>query len=72
MKVNLNKVAKGTPAVISPGEVKAIEQTLKLAARYGYGNLMTWLATGWTKKLKIHKPEPIHTTPYPTDWLDVE
>lgn len=36
---------------LAPGERSAVRLTLTLAERYGYGNLIAWLKTGWTERL---------------------
>lgn len=34
-----------------PGERESIERALEAARRFGYGNVMAWLATEWALKL---------------------
>jgi hypothetical protein len=41
-----------TRAVVSPIEYGAIASTIKAGERFGYGNIMAWLATAWAMKLR--------------------
>jgi hypothetical protein len=47
----IEKQIMATP-MISSAEALAIYQTLNSAERFGYGNLMAWLATAWAVKLR--------------------
>lgn len=70
MKINLVRMSERTGAVLTPEEVQAVECALKIAEQVGYGNLMSWLATAWSKKMPL-PAEPMQVTPYPLDWLDI-
>lgn len=67
MKPNMKRIAN---AGVSLAEVAAIEQVLALGEQYGFGNLMSWLATGWClKQPHMRKAGTISVTPYPKGWL---
>jgi hypothetical protein len=70
MKPNMKRIAKDTPALIPQHEVAAIEHVLAFGEQYGFGNLMSWLATGWClKQPHMRKAGTIKVTPYPKGWL---
>ena len=69
MKVNLKEVRKVSAATFSNHEIEAIERLLKDGERFGYGNLMSWLATAWVKKIPHKRGAPFSVTAYPVKWL---
>lgn len=68
-KVDTKALKETSAAVIFPGEIQAINQVLECGERYGYGNMMSWLAAGWARKVPQLKGEIISRTPYPDNWL---
>lgn len=60
-----------------PGEVEAIKTVLKAGAQYGYGNLIGWLITAWSRlltekhKLPRANQNGRQVDGYPDEFLDM-
>jgi hypothetical protein len=71
MKVDFEKMRIATPAMVSKSEEQAINQVLEAGDRYGYGNMLSWLATAWEKKHPgmFTGKHPRGISAYPVDWI---